>query len=251
MSARDERLERAPVPAAEPRQRWRVVFRRGPEAADLGGRDLQAAFENALAASGLPVVGVPVVAVAAGAGEAGWRPRLQFAIALAPGMAAEHELFDVVLTERWPVDAVRRALASALPAGHEVVDVHDVWLGEPALPAQARGAEYRIVIGPGAPSADTVSKAAATLLGRDRIERTRQKGDRVVRYDLRPLLANVVANEDDSEVVLRVVTLADAELGIGRPEEVIAALAEACGVERLEIVSIVRTNVSLSTDARG
>jgi radical SAM-linked protein len=214
----------------EARQRWRVVFRREAAAAQLGGRDLQAAIEANLAAAGLPTAG-----------------RTQMAAGLPSGLAAERELLDVTLTERWPVARVRPALGAALPDGHEIVDCHDVWLGEPALAAQARSAEYRIVI-EGESSAARLRGAATALLASDHIARTRLKGDRTVDYDLRPLLEAIDVDDDGPPVVLRVRVRIDQERGPGRPDEVVAALGAELGSDRLRIATLTRLCISIASD---
>jgi hypothetical protein len=218
----------ATEPPPQPRQRWRVTFRRGPEAAGLGGRDLQAAIEENLATAGAPTTG-----------------RTQLAVGLSSGLAAEHELLDVILTERWPVSRARTTFAAALPLGHELIDCFDVWLGEPALAAQARGAEYRVQLSQAGPTPGRLRDAAQALLAADRLERSRVKGDRTVAYDLRSLIADVQVEGDEPPIVLRIAVRIDPERGTGRPEEVVAALADACGAE-LVIASLTRTRVWLA-----
>lgn len=213
------------------RQRWRVAFRRGAAGATIGGRDLQAAVEANLDAAGVPTVG-----------------RTQLAVSLASGLAAEHELLDVTLAGRWSVSRVRTVLAAALPPDHRIVDCHDVWLGEPALAAQARGAEYRVELATGTPSGSRLREAAVELLACERIERSRTKGDRAVAYDLRPLLADIEVESDGPPAVLRIEVRIDPERGSGRPEEVIAALAQRCGGMTLEVASVTRTRIILSGD---
>lgn len=215
----------------EARQRWRVVFRREAAASQLGGRDLQAAIEANLAASGLPIAG-----------------RTQMAAGLPSGLAAERELLDVTLTERWPIASARPALGEALPDGHELVECHDVWLGEPALAAQARSAEYRIVVG-GEGSAASLREAASALMASEHIERTRLKGDRAVDYDLRPLVEGIDVEDDGPPVVLRVRVRIDQERGPGRPDEVVAALGAASGCERLAIATLTRLCISIASDS--
>ena len=215
--------------SGEPRQRWRVVFRRSAAAAGLGGREVQAAIETNLAAAGVPTAG-----------------RIQLAAGLPIGLALESEPLDVTLTERWDVLRARAALAAALPAGHELVDCHDVWLGEPALAAQACGADYRIVIKDGSPSAATLRSAAAALLDSGSIERVRPKGGRTVAYDLRPLLEDVAIETDAPEIVLRISVRIDPERGAGRPEEVVAALADRSGASALVIEVATRLQIRLA-----
>ena len=216
--------------SGEARQRWRVVFQRDAAASQLGGRDLQAAIETNLAASGLPVFG-----------------RTQMAAGLPTGLAAERELLDVILTERWPLARVRPALREALPDGHELVDCHDVWLGEPPLAAQARSADYRIAL-EGDGNAARLRAAAAALMARDHIERTRVKGDRTVDYDLRPLIDAIEVVEDGPPVVLQVRVRIDQERGPGRPDEVVAALGAECGSSDLTIATLTRIRVSVASE---
>ena len=215
----------------EARQRWRVVFRRGAEAAQLGGRDLQAAIEANLAASGLPTVG-----------------RTQMAAGLPSGLAAERELLDVSLTERWPLARVRPTLSAALPPGHELVDCHDVWLGEPALAAQVRGADYRVVLAADGPTASHLRDAAGALLASEHIERTRAKGDRTVEYDLRPLLEAIEVEAEGPPVTLRIRVRIDQERGPGRPDEVVAALEHEAGTGHLAIERLTRLCLRVAGD---
>lgn len=210
------------------RQRWRVVFRRDQAAAaTIGGRDLQAAIEANLADAAAPTVG-----------------RTQLAAGLTLGLAAERELIDVTLSERWSITQARATFGAALPPGHELVDCHDVWIGEPALAAQARGAEYRIELA-GAAAPPTIRRAAADLLAADHLPRVRAKGDRMVEYDLRALLEAIDVDGDGPPVVLQVRVRIDPERGTGRPEEVVAALGERCAGLVLEISSIIRTRILL------
>ena len=217
--------------SAEARQRWRVTFRRSSAAAEIAARELQATIEANLEQANVPLSG-----------------RTQLAAGLGAGIAAERELIDVELTERWSIDRARSALAAAMPPGHELIECHDVWLGEPALAAQARGAIYRAELGEHAPSPATLREAASSLLGSERIARTRTKGGRPVEYDLRPLLSDVTIDSDGPPVALGISVRIDPQLGTGRPEEVVAALAERCGVDGLEITVLTRTRVVLAND---
>jgi hypothetical protein len=162
-------------------------------------------------------------------------------------MAAEGELVDVVLTERLPVWRVREALASHLPAGWSLVGVHDVWLGGPALPGRVGGADHLVTLvsgsGEAVGGAELVG-AAERLLAASSLPRERPKGDRMVHYDLRPLLIGITVVGVGSPVVLRIRTRSHPELGSGRPEEVVAALGDLVG-HPLEISSIVRERLLL------
>lgn len=229
-------------------QRWRIVYRRGPEAAGLAQRAEQEAWERAVLASRLPAAGA----------EAG-RPRLGFAIPLPVGLTAEAERFDLTLTARLTAEAVRTALEPAVPADHGIVELHDVWTGEPSLASRVAAADYRLVVGAdrGADGADAreavtlapgaLAAACRALLTADRLDRVRRKGDRDVAYDLRPFLLALDAGDDPGGGVLRMRLRADQVLGVGRPDEVVAAVADALG-QPLTVVEGVRSRLWLADE---
>lgn len=221
-------------PRLEPRQRWRLVARRSPEAPSLTQRELADAWEGAVARSGLPIAWTDAATP---------RIRLSFGAALPIGVAGEAELIDLVLTERWPTWRVREALSGSLPTGWTLVDLYDVWLAGPALPGRVAAADYRIAIAGGVDSA-TVGAACGRLLAAETLPRERTKGGATVRYDLRPLLADIGLVEAGPPVVVRARTRFHPELGTGRPDEVIAALGEAAGAP-LEVAEIVRERLIL------
>jgi radical SAM-linked protein len=222
--------------AAEPRQRWRLVVARSADAPKEGQREVADAWTAALQAAGLPL---------AGTDGARSRSRLSFGAPLPVGMVAERELIDVVLVERWPVWRVRDALVAHLPEGWRLVDLFDVWLAGPPLAGQVVAADYRIALETSADPA-VLEHAAAQMLAADRLPRERQKGDRSVAYDLRPLLLDLRV-EPSSPTLVRVRTRFHPELGTGRPEEVLAALADRAGVA-LTPRAIVRERVLLAED---
>jgi hypothetical protein len=169
-------------------------------------------------------------------------------------MPAERELLDLFLAERWPVAEIRQALAHALPPGHELVDVHDVWLGEPALPGQVVAADYLVALD-GGPSMDEAGlgrlrAAAERFLAAESLPRTRDKAGRSVEYDLRPLVADVQVLRVELAAArpvaaLRIRTRFDPERGVGRPEEVVAALSEMAGVP-ITVATVLRERVILA-----
>lgn len=261
-----------PVAPVDTRQRWRLVYARSAAAPHLAPRDQQAGWEAGLIASGLPVVGLELEPP---------RPRIAFAAPLGVGLVAERELADLFLSERRPVADVRLALTEHLPEGYRLVDLHDVWLGEPALPGQVVAADYRAAVRVTRAVTESavadvnavadvtavamMTNAARQLLEESTLPRTRDKGGRAVAYDLRPLLADIVvdgvagpapdplagpdgpvASEQDL-IEIRIRVRYDPERGVGRPEEVVAALAELARLE-LSLESLVRERVLLAAD---
>ena len=170
------------------------------------------------------------------------RPRISFGAPLPVGMAAEAELIDVVLLERWPAWRVREALGDRVPDGWRLLELQDVWLAGPPLAGRVAAADYRIELS-GSPDAAALAVAADELLAARSIIRERPKGATTVPYDLRPLLIDLRVLPAPTLVVLAR-TRFHPELGTGRPEEVVAALADRAGWP-LEAGSIVRERLLL------
>ena len=233
----DDPATDGPTTAALPRQRWRLVLARAAEAPALTQRELAEQWEGAIVGAGLPI------ARTEGATP---RPRISFGAPLPVGMAAEGELIDVVLTERWPVWRVREALTPRLPGGWRLVDLQDVWLAGPPLAGRVAAADYRIELA-GAPDAVRLRSAAAQLLAAPHIPRERPKAGGVVGYDLRPLVIDVGVAGTSPPVVVTARTRFHPELGTGRHDEVIGALASLAGFP-LEIARVVRERLLLVDD---
>lgn len=232
-------LAEPPPPPPEPRQRWRLVVGRSADVAGQTQRDVAEAWEAAIAAAGLPL---------ARASDVRARPRISFGAPLPVGMAANGELIDVVLTERWPAWRVREALVPHVPSGWRLSELHDVWLAGPPLAGRVAAADHRIVLGAiAAADAPRLSCGAAMLLAAGRVPRERRKGDRNVTYDLRPLVLDVRLVAAGPPPVLVTRTRIHPELGTGRPEEVVAALGDIIG-EPLDITAIVRDRLVLAED---
>lgn len=239
--------EVAPAPL-EARQRWRLTFSRVPaaEGETPSGRDYIALWEAALADCGLPVAMT----------DAG---RFRFALAapLPVRTSGRAELADLWLTERVPAWRAREALEGVLPAGHALVALEDVWPGAPALAGRVAAADYRVSL-QGALDGGAIAAAADRLLAANRLDRQRAKGGGVKSYDLRPLLMSIATAVEPGEageagnerVVVRLRTRIHPELGSGRPEEVVAALAEALGAP-LEATETIRERLVLSDDLEG
>ncbi len=201
--------------SGEVRQRWRIAFARGEPILDLGPSALSALWEEAFGRAGLPV------ALSQGRNP---RPKLAPAAPLPAGMPAEHELLDAILSARVPRSTVRSSLTAVLPAGLGLVDLFDVWTGAPALTAALAAADYRVAIA--GPPAAIPADGCTRLLAARALPRERVKGEgKVVRYDLRPLILGLEVAGDDLRMRLR----HEQERGIGRPDEVLLALAEAIG----------------------
>ena len=223
-------------PLLEPRQRWRIAFARAiPASAETIGRAYQSAWEEALAATGLPLVET-----------ASGPPRIALAAPLPIGVSARRELLDVWLVAVLEAWRVREALEPHLPPGHSIVGLANVWLGAPPLPGRVVGADYLVEL-EGAVDPAALRAAAARIVAAAALPRERAKGGGVKRYDLRPLLGDVVVEDAGPDLAVRFRTLADPELGSGRPDEVVAALGDEVG-EPLAVRAVVRERIVLSGD---
>lgn len=229
-------MSERPASTAEPRQRWRLVVARSGDAPELAQREVAEGWVAAIEDAGLPV---------AWTDGARSRPRIAFGAPLPIGMAANAELIDVVLTERWPVWRLREALFDRLPAGWGLVDIQDVWLGGPPLAGRVAAADYRVVLAGDVP-VDRLRDGSVELLAAQTLPRSRARGDASVAYDLRPLLIDI-AIEDGRLVTMLTRTRFHPELGTGRPEEVVAALGDRLGAS-LQATSIVRDRLILVDD---
>ncbi|HET7027760.1 MAG TPA: TIGR03936 family radical SAM-associated protein [Candidatus Limnocylindrales bacterium] len=213
------------------RQRWRIRYARDGTVADRTRRDEAVVWAEAIGSSGLPVVttGQPP------------RPHLVFGPPLVVGATAEDEPLDLVLFERLPIATVRSRLAPVRPPGYELRVLHDVWLGGRSLAAIGRAADY--VIGVQGSTRDVLEQATSGLLAADRLERTRRHGKEGATFDLRPLVVDLAVVPDALLVRVRV----DPERGVGRPDDVVAALAEQLETS-LEISDLARVRVWLADD---
>ena len=196
-----------------------------------------AEWEAVLIASGLPVAGLD-----------GPRPKARLALAapLSTGIPGEAELADLWLTERLPRWRVSEALAAGMPTGHALVDLYDVWLGEPPLPGRVVASVYRATVAvPAEPR--RIAAAAESLLAADTLPRQRRKGESTVSYDLRPFLAAIeVTAGPDGAAVLRMTLRHDPVKGVGRPQETLAALGEALDGAPLQPETLVREKLVLA-----
>jgi radical SAM-linked protein len=235
-------------------QRWRIAFRRAEPALGLGPAEIARAWEDGLVGSGIPVL------LGAAARP---RPKLTFALPLPAGRPAEHDLADLILTERWPLARFRRALVDALPAGFALVELYDVWLGAPTISGAVAAAAYRGRLD--GLTEEELARASGLLLAASELSRVRPKGDGQARYDLRPLIVDLAAHVwppsvpagvpgsgpgmgPASEAVLRMLLRASSDGPSGRPEEVALAIGERLG-RTLRLVDLVRERVWTADEA--
>jgi radical SAM-linked protein len=169
---------------------------------------------------------------------------------LPSGCSAEGELLEFWLTDVRPAWAVREGLARDLPPGHRVVALESIWIGAPALSGQIAAADYDVSVAIADRGRDDVEGAAATMLGRPRVPWERQKGGETKAVDLRPLIVDIgVEQPANGRLSLHLRTRIHPELGTGRPDEVVGALAAEVGAA-IAIERIVRRRLLLADELR-
>ena len=104
------------------------------------------------------------------------RPRIRSVPRCRSGMAADGELIDVVLTERWPVWRVREALVAVLPGGLAAGRPAGRLAGRPAIGRARGGRRLSDRAWRRARRRGRCRAAAAELLEAPRIPRERPKG---------------------------------------------------------------------------
>jgi radical SAM-linked protein len=199
-------------------------------------------------AAGLEAARVPVAAT----GGARPRPRLAFGAPVPVGVTAEREPLDLYLVERLTIADLRDRLPSALPPGHELIDLHDVWLGSPSITALVIAGDYRCDL---ADAEETVAPAVAALFAAARVSRPARKGDASRSYDLRPLVERLAVapgslEREGSAAARAILTMRlrlGSEGGSGRPDEVVEALAEIARTP-LTVLATVRERLVLSRE---
>jgi radical SAM-linked protein len=214
---------------SESKQRWRIVFARDDDARFLSHLDAIQLWERAFRRGGIPV---------ATSGGFSPRPRLVFAAPLPLGMLAEHELADLYLTERLTRPDLRVRLAAGMPRGYRLIDLRDEWVGGPAVATLVVAADYRMTLL--GVAADRLEGAARSLLAAAELRREKRRERKVTAYDLRPLLLDLQVRPPAAADAADAPQLAatglwmrlrnSQEMGSGRAEEVVAAVADELGM---------------------
>jgi Uncharacterized protein conserved in bacteria (DUF2344) len=137
----------------------------------------------------------------------------------------------VVLAARLPAAEVRERVRAGLPPLVELVDLHDVWVGAPSASAALAAADYRVEVAGVSPLGLRV--AAEALLAVATLPRERRREKKTQTFDLRPLIVSLSvsvvlpagAGADAPTALLRT-RLRHRPDAVGRPEDVVSALAE-------------------------
>ncbi|MBK8902978.1 MAG: DUF2344 domain-containing protein [Anaerolineaceae bacterium] len=212
-------------------QRLRLIFSKGGPARYISHLDLARTLERALNRARIPV------AYTQGFNR---RPRMQMATALPLGYTSEYELADILLMEKIEPEAAQQQLMARMAPGIVILQVAEVPVSGPSLQSITQSSTYV------ATPLDPVDFAGlqgkvADLLAAETIERVREKQGKKKKYDLRPLILNLSASQDEDGQTHVHMNLCLEPAKTGRPDEVLEAL----GFDPLD-VRIHRTGMVLA-----
>lgn len=205
--------------------RYRILFSKCEAMRFTGHLDLHRAWERTFRRADLPLAYTQGFSP---------HPRLQLAAALPLGILGEAELLDAWLDQAIePMDLLER-LCAAAPPGIRISDAQPADPNEISLQQQVEAAVFLAIPGEPASAAELESRIDR-LLSLPSIERER----RGKRYDLRPLVLELVAfGPPEASLAVRM-TLAARGGATGRPEELLDALeldASSARITRLRLI---------------
>lgn len=208
-------------------QRLRIRFARGPEASEIGHLDLTRLWVEALCGAG--------VEVSYSQGNRP-QPRLTFAAGLPMGVTSEGELLDVIVAKVVEAEGLCEQLNPRLPAGLSALECWEVGMGMPSLPNVVRWAEYEIDVA--SLAGLDVGRVVFEFLAAKSIPWEEVRGQKTRRYDLRPMVGDIVAREQCGEEVHLSMRLRCGPDGVGRANQVMKALGlpEPARVHRSRLV---------------
>ena len=208
-------------------QRLRLRYTKGWPIRYIGHLDLARAMERACRRAKLDMV------YSQGFNP---RPRLAFASALPVGVAGAAEVADIWLSPPMEPGAFVQRMNSQLPVGMHILSAEEADPGEPSLQARVRWAEYSVALHD---APDDLAERIQGLLARDQFIKEQVRKDKIRRYDLRPLIADLrrVSGGDGRDLIQ--MRLANASGATGRADQVLEALGlrpEMCDIQRTALI---------------
>ena len=191
------------------RQRLRITFGKFAALKYTSNLDVAKIWERVLRRAALPLLYTQGFNT---------RPRLQLATALPLGITSECELLDVALRQRIALEGLAQQLREVSPEGLRIYHIVEVDVAEAALQTRVRSAYYLVTFEKPVPA---LGQLAAELLARSSIPRTIQRKRRTVEKDLRPLLYELVV--DDQQTLRMRVAVGDR--GNLRPQDILEELS--------------------------
>ena len=195
-------------------QRLRVRFSRAQEIKFISHLDMVRLWQRTLHRSALSL------AYSEGFSP---HPRISLAAPLAVGVTSEAELMDLFCIKQTSPHGLTTMVKRELPAGIEILQVHQIALTLPSLQSQIRHTEYRVEVKTKKEKRD-IETALTSLLTTTHLPWHHQRDTGLHSYDLRILISNLWLIDRYQEYCTIGMKLRCDSSGSGRPEQVISAL---------------------------
>lgn len=194
--------------------RLRIRFGCGGPLRYVSHLDLMRVWERACKRAGLPLTH-----------SQGFTPRPKIALAapLPVGVTSEAELLDIVLYRAVDIAETQTALEPQLPEGLQLRAIESAPLRQPSLQSLVRAAEYDVTL-EAPPNGTSWEQGISELLARAEIPWEQDRGGKIRRYDLRPLILALELSSCAAQSASLRMRLRHDERGAGRPEQVALAL---------------------------
>ncbi|MFZ5647066.1 MAG: TIGR03936 family radical SAM-associated protein [Bacillota bacterium] len=217
--------------------RYRIRYSKDGPARFISHLDMLRTFERAVRRAGLPV------SLTQGFNP---HPRLSFGFPLPVGMSGLNEYVDVELDTAVPPAEIVSLLDKAMPPGFRVTGACPVDEKAPALMAEVDRSVYRVRTDPvKVPiGIDVVKNCIEDLVKSGEIIVVRRKKDGPqAEFDIRPGILGISVSKEDGCIILEMELMTGSSLNV-RPEEVIGAMRERCGIFKEMGLEIVRTIIT-------
>jgi radical SAM-linked protein len=195
-------------------QRLRLIFSKDGPARYISHLDLARTLERALNRAKIPV------AYTQGFNR---RPRMQMATALPLGYTSEYELADILLMEEMEPELARQQLMAKMAPGIVILRVEDVPVSGASLQSLTKSSTFKATPLDPVDFAELQANVAA-ILAADKLEKTRERRGKKKVYDLRPLILDLSAAQDEAGQVHIYMNLCLEPSKTGRPDEVLETL---------------------------
>lgn len=159
-------------------------------------------------------------------------PKFSFGFPLPVGMSGLNEYVDIMLDRAIEPREIVSALERAVPPGLRVTGACQVEEGTPALMAQVERSVYLVrTAGEELPGGvEALQKCLEDMMSsKELIINRRKKDGRKVDFDIRPGLLGFSVREEGAGVVFEIELVTSSSLNV-RPEEVVEAVRDRCGV---------------------
>ncbi len=170
---------------------FRWIYRKGREIRFLAHLDMVAIILRAVSAARIPVVF-----------SQGYNPhpKVAFGPPLGMGIMGEREAFDMVCEA--PINRPVDTLASWLPEGLEIVEIHRLSEQPVSLSSSSTAAEYRFVPPPDVTRAE-LREAIETVTGQTELIRIKERKGKTVEKDMRPFIHDLELVNTETPPALR------------------------------------------------